>query len=40
MWRTKLKGENNLIFNNIDSNNVDSKSHSCANPITTEKNGI
>jgi len=25
------------FFNNIDTNNVDSKSHSCAYPITTKK---
>jgi len=28
------------FFNNIDTNNVDSKSHSCAYPITTKKSGI
>ena len=25
------------MFNNIDTNNVDSKSHSCAYPITTKR---
>jgi len=28
------------FFNNIDTNNVDSRSHSCAYPITTKKSGI
>jgi len=27
------------FFNNIGANNVDSKSHSCAYPITTKNSG-
>jgi len=28
------------LFNNIDTNNVDSKSRSCAHSITTKKSGF